>query len=43
VLADVAGVGAKACSQPKPHDELGEIHAMRVAISQRVSSSSLLH
>jgi hypothetical protein len=43
VLADLAGMGATACSQPKPHDEVGEIHAMRLAISQRVSSSSLLH
>jgi hypothetical protein len=30
VLADLAGIGATACSQPKPHDEVGEIHAMRL-------------
>jgi hypothetical protein len=42
VLADLAGMGATVCSQPKTHDEVGEIHAMRLAISQRVSSSSLL-
>jgi hypothetical protein len=35
-----AGVTAR--SQPKPHDEVSKIHAMRLAISQRVSSSSLL-
>jgi hypothetical protein len=43
VLADLAGMGATACSQPKPHDDVGELHAMRLAISQRVSSSSLRH
>jgi hypothetical protein len=36
-------MGTTACSQPQPHDEKGEIHAMRLAVSQRVSSSSLLH
>jgi hypothetical protein len=42
-LADLAGMGTTACSQPQPHDEVGEIHAMRLAVSQRVLSSSLLH